>query len=72
MDSGPVLGVKRYVIPPELLEIFKQEMRVIPQWPPAPGYWPVDIRVLVEHGLLEKLVKNKQFNEQFQIVIMPR
>ena len=67
-----VTKVQEFKIPPELREVFKKEWRVIGPWPPAPGYWPIDIRVLLEGGLLKKLGENPEFQKQFQIVIMPR
>ena len=66
------VGVKQFTIPKELLVHFKKEMRVIPGWPPAPGYWPIDPRILLESGLLKSLVENPEFNKQYQVVIMPR
>jgi hypothetical protein len=63
---------RHFTIPPELREVFLKDWRVIGPWPPAPGYWPIDIRVLVEGGLLQKLAANKEFTNQFQIVIMPK
>ncbi len=68
----PTAVVQHFNVPIELQEIFKREMRVIPGWPPAPGYWPIDIRVLVESGMLQKLAANPEFNKQFQVVIMPK
>lgn len=65
-------GGKQFTIPKELLVLFRKEMRVIPGWPPAPGYWPIDPRILLEGGLLKKLVESPEFNKQYQIVIMPR
>jgi hypothetical protein len=61
-----------YTIPKELREIFMRDWRFIGPWPPAPGYWPIDIRILLEAGLLEKLAANPEFTKQYQIVIMPR
>lgn len=61
-----------YTIPKELREVFLKDWRVIGSWPPAPGYWPIDARILLEGGLLEKLAANPVFNKQFQIVIMPK
>jgi hypothetical protein len=64
--------VTQIKIPPELMEAFKKDWRVIGPWPPAPGYWPIDVRVLLEGGLLKKLADNPEFQKQFQVVIMPR
>jgi hypothetical protein len=61
-----------YTVPKELYEAFRKEWRVIGPYPPAPGYWPIDIRVLLEGGLLDKLAKNPEFMDQYQIVIMPK
>jgi hypothetical protein len=66
------VGVQQFTVPKELLEHFKKEMRVIPGWPPAPGYWPIDARILLESGLLKSLAANAEFNKQYQIVILPR
>lgn len=57
----------RFVIPEVLLEAFAQQPRIILE--PAPGLWPVDLRVL---PLLEKLVRNEEFNAKFEILIVPR
>jgi len=65
-------GVVQYTIPKELAAQFMKEWRVIPAWPPAPGYWPIEARILLESGLLKRLVDDAEFNKQFQIVIMPR
>ena len=67
-----VTKVQQYKIPKELVEVFMKEMRVIAPWPPPSGYWPIDARILLESGLLEKLVVNPEFTENFQFVIMPR
>ncbi len=68
------VGVRElhYTIPKELRQVFAKEWRVIGPWPPAPGYWPNDPRVLLEGGLLEKLAANREFTKQYQIVIMPK
>jgi hypothetical protein len=68
----PAVVASHVTVPRELFEVFQKEWRVIPAWPPAPGYWPIDARILLEGGLLQKLVANPEFNKQFQIVIMPR
>ncbi len=67
-----VAKVVKYKVPPELVKLFEKEYRVIGHWPPAPGYWPIDLRVLIEGGLGKRLVDNPEFDKQFQIVIMPR
>ena len=66
MEPGREL---RFVIPKSFLEVFTREPRFVIK--PFPGLWPVDIKLL-KSGLLEKLVIDKEFNENFEIVIMPR
>jgi hypothetical protein len=66
MEPGREL---RFVIPKSFLEVFAREPRIVIK--PFPGLWPVDIKLL-KSGLLEKLVIDKEFNENFEIVIMPR
>jgi hypothetical protein len=68
----PATTVQHFTVPPELAEVFKKEWRVIAPWPPAPGYWPIDARILLDGGLLKRLVDNAEFQKQFQLVIMPR
>jgi len=59
----------RFKIPKALLEGFSREPYVLLKHHPA-GLWPVDIRMLVESGLVEKLAADKEFIENFEIVIM--
>ncbi len=74
MPTKPTTMVDQrvFAVPKELKAVFEKEWRVIGPWPPAPGYWPIDPRILLEGGLLEKLAANPEFQKQFQIVIMPR
>jgi hypothetical protein len=59
----------RFTIPKPLLEVFAQEARFVLR--PLPGLWPVDAKFL-KSGLLEKLVADKEFNANFEIMITPR
>jgi hypothetical protein len=60
---------KKFIIPKPLYEAFAEEMRIVID--PAPGLWPVDIRML-QHGLLDQLAKDKAFMDKYQIMITPR
>lgn len=57
----------RFDIPKVLLEAFAENPRLVLK--PAPGLWPVDLKIL---PLLERLVRDKEFNANFEIVIMPK
>lgn len=61
----------RFTIPPALLEIFAREPRVVIKWRPD-GLWPVDPMILRETDFLRKLAADKEFIENFEIVIMPK
>ena len=60
---------KNFIIPEPLHKAFEKEMRIVID--PAPGLWPVDMRML-QHGLLDQLAKDKTFMEKYQIMITPR
>jgi hypothetical protein len=57
----------RFEMPRVLLEAFAEQPRIVLD--PAPGLWPVDLRVL---PLLEKLVQDEKFNAKFEILIVPK
>ena len=59
----------RFTIPKKYAEIFAQELRIIVE--PSPGLWPVDAKLL-RSGMLEKMVNDKEFNANFEIVIMQK
>ncbi len=61
------MGDTRFTIPPVFLDIFKKEPRIVLK--PWPGLWPVDLKVF---PLLEKMIRDEEFNRNFEIVIMPR
>lgn len=63
----PVHKELRFDIPKVLLEAFAKNPRFVLK--PAPGLWPVDPKIL---PLLERLVRDKEFNANFEIVIMPK
>ena len=58
----------RFDIPPVLIKAFAENPRVVLKTHPD-GLWPVDFKVL---PLLERMLKDKEFKENFEIVIMPR
>jgi hypothetical protein len=64
-------GDVRFVIPPALLEGFSKEPHVLLKHHPA-GLWPVDIRWLFESGLWKELASDKEFAQNYELVIMPR
>lgn len=57
----------RFNIPKVLLEAFAENPRLV--FDPSAGLWPVDLKML---PLLEKLVRDKEFTANFEIVIMPK
>jgi hypothetical protein len=57
----------RFTIPKVFLEAFVKEPRFVLK--PSPGLWPVDLKVF---PLLEKMIRDAEFNKNFEIVIMPR
>ena len=61
----------RFKIPQVLLEGFTKEPYILLKDCPI-GLWPIDIRMLVESDMWKRLVDNKEFNENFEMVIMPR
>jgi len=61
----------RFKIPQVLLEGFTKEPYILLKKYP-PGIWPIDIRMLADSDMWKRLVDNKEFNEKFEIVIMPR
>jgi hypothetical protein len=56
-------------IPKKYLEKFNSEVRFRVE--PIPGLWPVDMKMIRE-GLLNELMEDKEFNEQFEIAIIPK
>lgn len=62
-------GEVRFTIPRSLLEIFAKEPRVVLKWRPD-GLWPIDLAILQKTDLINKLATDKEFNENFEIVIM--
>jgi hypothetical protein len=63
----PVVRKSRFEIPRVLLEAFEKQPRIVLN--PAPGLWPVDPEVL--HSLV-KVAENKEFKENFEIMVVPR
>ena len=61
---------RRFTIPRGVLEVFDEQPRFVVE--PAPGFWPIDIAILQKTDILDKLAADKEFNENFEIVIMPR
>jgi len=61
----------RFAIPKALLELFVQQPRVVIKWRPD-GLWPIGPDMLRKTDLLQKLAQDKEFNEQFEVVVMPR
>ncbi len=66
--------VIRFQIPPVLLKSFAQQPQVRLDISTA-GLWPIPpdfLRKLLEDGSLQEMVKDKQFTEHFEIVIMAK
>jgi hypothetical protein len=64
------LNKGRYIkIPLKLHEAFKKEQRILLD--ERIGLWPIDARMIKE-GFLDKVLDDKEFNAQFDIVIMPK
>jgi hypothetical protein len=61
---------RRFVIPKGIFEYLEEHPRIIIE--PAPGFWPIDIAILRQSNILEKLAADKEFNKNFEIVIMPK
>jgi hypothetical protein len=57
----------RVEMPKVLLEAFAERPRIIVD--PAPGLWPIDLQVL---PYLDRLLKDKDFVERFEVLIVPR
>ena len=62
---------KRIKIPSKLVEAFKAEPMVIFPVEEA-GLWPVPPMMLKQLDLLKDLISDKEFQENFELVIMPR
>lgn len=58
-------------IPKPLLELFKEYPRIVLKDFPA-GLWPIDPGIIRDLQGLEKVMYDKDFQEKFEIVIMPR
>ena len=61
----------RFTIPPQFLELFAQQPRVVIKWRPD-GLWPIGPEILRRPELLQKLAADKEFNRNFEIVIMAK
>jgi hypothetical protein len=60
----------RFVIPPALVKYFVEHPRVVIK--PAPGLIPIDLAVFrKEIQTLQKLTADKEFADNYEIVIMP-
>ena len=61
----------RVSIPPVILDSFVKEARVVIKWRPD-GIWPIDPGLLLNEEFVKRLAADKQFNKNFEIVVMPR
>ena len=66
MEGTPEL---RFTVPPSLLEVSKREPRFVLR--PIPGLMPVDFALLTP-DFIEKLAGDKEFNANFEILIVPK
>jgi hypothetical protein len=64
-------GELRFTIPPALLQAFSQSPRVVIKWQTA-GLWPIDPGLLQKSELLQRLAADKEFNQKFEVVVMPK
>ncbi|WXG44191.1 MAG: hypothetical protein WED04_09180 [Promethearchaeati archaeon SRVP18_Atabeyarchaeia-1] len=62
----------RIVIPPEINELFAKQPHMIFKTHPIPGLWPVTLEILKNIEALKKLAASKEFNEKYDIVIIPK
>lgn len=61
----------RIEIPKKMIEAFKQEPKILIKECPC-GLWPIGPELLRKFDLMDKLVFDKEFQENFEIVIIPR
>ena len=64
------MGIHRNVrieMPRILVKAWAEQPRIVLE--PAPGLWPIDISVL---PMLEQLLHDDAFNEQFEIMVVPK
>ena len=66
--SGP--NEARITIPEGLLQVFAQQPRIVIKWRPD-GLWPVDPGLLVKVDW-KKLAADREFIQNFEVVIMPK
>ena len=60
----------RVKIPNRLIKFFEKEVPIIVKYHPA-GLWPVDPGLLM-HDRFQELFKDREFLENYEVVIMPR
>ncbi len=71
IDLRPDTEVFRFEIPPILLKQFQESPRMVIKWRPD-GIWPVPPEWFTKIDFWRELAANKEFNENYEIVIMPR
>jgi hypothetical protein len=56
-------------IPATILEFFRGEPRILIKWRPD-GIYPIDVKVLIETDLLQKIAADPDFQENYELVVM--
>lgn len=59
-----------FEVPPFLMKQFQESPRFVIK--PAPGIWPVPIDWFRRPEFWKELAANKEFQEKFEVYIMPR
>jgi len=66
----PEIAPKKFPIPPVLREVFGKEPRIVSKPGGTAGIWPVDMEILRNSVMLQKLLNDKEFNSNFEIAII--
>ncbi len=64
------MGVRRVKIPGRFSEIFEREIVIIID--PVPGLMPIDIRLLAQAGMMDKLASDETFMKEFEFIAVPK
>jgi hypothetical protein len=56
-------------LPEKLVKQFERELRIVVD--PLPGIWPLEAR-LIQNGLLNELIMDKEFMQNFDIAIIAK
>lgn len=61
----------RIRIPKVMLEDFVKEPMALLQIDPC-GLWPIPPELLANHDRMNRMINDKEFQEKFELVIIPR